>query len=395
MEPRHHVSSAAVALIKRFEGYRRAAAKLPDGRWTIGYGHSRSAREGVRIDEDDASALLLYDLGEVAGALNELIFTPLSQNQFDALASFAMNIGIDEFRRSAVLLRVNEGSMLQAAAALEMWRKADFEGERIVVDALVRRRAAEKALFLTPDEGFVPAPTPVVRPRFDALDALIAPQVSPAVELTAPLEGDVATAVREDAPAANDESTPAEAAPTTTQAASASVSARMQAILEDLDLSGVAAERAEPERLVVEEPMLGPLFVEPGVIDPKAPPIVLPLPDPAAQARRHSAEDAVDAFPEPAADPIAHRPDETVAPFHRAGLDSMRIGRTPASYAPLALMLVVGVTLLAAATYWFIHAHPQMGGVTPAVIGWALGLTGVALLAASVYFLLERIGGDD
>ncbi len=44
---------------------------------------------------------------------------------------------------------------MQAACAMELWRKADFEGERIVVDALVRRRSAEKALFLTPpDDGF-------------------------------------------------------------------------------------------------------------------------------------------------------------------------------------------------------------------------------------------------
>ena len=99
MQPRHHVSTAAIALIKRFEGYRRSAARLADGRWTIGYGHTRSAREGARVSEDDAAALLLYDLGEVCVALHDLVFTPLSQNQFDALASFAMNIGVDDVPR--------------------------------------------------------------------------------------------------------------------------------------------------------------------------------------------------------------------------------------------------------------------------------------------------------
>ena len=219
MQPRHQVSTAAIALIKRFEGYRRSAARLADGRWTVGYGHTRSAREGARVSDDDAAALLLYDLGEVSIALHELIFTPLSQNQFDALASFAMNIGVEAFRGSLVLLRLNEGALLQAAAEIEMWRKADFEGERIVVDALVRRRAAEKALFLTPDGGYVPTPTPVVRPRIDQ-DAPASAET--AVELVAPLEGDIALAQREGAI-----ETSTIPATSSTEAAAVSVSTRL------------------------------------------------------------------------------------------------------------------------------------------------------------------------
>jgi len=374
MQPRHHVSASAVALIKRFEGYRRSAAQLPDGRWTIGYGHTRSAREGVRIDEDDASALLLYDLGEVSVALNELIYTPLTQNQFDALASFAMNIGVDEFRRSLVLLRINEGGLLQAASAIELWRKADFEGERIVVDALVRRRAAEKALFLTPALGYVPTPTPVVQPRLDTLGPAEAPG-SAAVELIAPLEGDAAVALREGSP------TIAEA-PSSTEAAVASVNARLQAILDDLDLH-------EARR-------------EPPVEAPVTTPIVLPLPDPSAHARRALAETRVDPFPEPPAQtleseagPFDHEVHDQPEPFGVASFDAGPIEPAPSSYLPLAVMLLVGVALLAVATYWFVAAHPRMGGVAPSVIGWVLGLTGIGLLATSIYFLLERIGAQD
>ena len=43
MKPRHQVSRAAIELIKTFEGYRQKAAQLPDGRWTIGYGHTLTA----------------------------------------------------------------------------------------------------------------------------------------------------------------------------------------------------------------------------------------------------------------------------------------------------------------------------------------------------------------
>src|SRR5262249_2118847 len=107
MTPRHEVSRAAIDLIKRFEGYRRKAAQLPDGRWTIGYGHTLSARQGAEVSEADAEALLLYDLIGVAHTVNELVYADLTQNQFDALCAFAFSVGLDAFRGSNVLKRVN------------------------------------------------------------------------------------------------------------------------------------------------------------------------------------------------------------------------------------------------------------------------------------------------
>ncbi len=54
MKARHQVSRNAIELIKRFEGYRESAAQLADGRWTIGYGHTLTAREGASVSADDA-----------------------------------------------------------------------------------------------------------------------------------------------------------------------------------------------------------------------------------------------------------------------------------------------------------------------------------------------------
>ncbi len=68
---------------------------------------------------------------------------------------------------------------------MEMWRLGVCGGETIVVDALVRRRAAEKALFLTPPEGFVPTPSAVLRPRVDRDGAKLAP--APVVAGPAPV----------------------------------------------------------------------------------------------------------------------------------------------------------------------------------------------------------------
>ena len=188
-------SRAGVELIKTFEGFRPRAARLPDGRHVVGYGHTQSAREGVRIAEADAHALLIYDLLTVEAAINEWVFAPLTQNQFDALVSFAFNIGLNAFRRSDVLRRINEGSLLQAAGALEMWRLADLDGQPVVIDALVRRRAAEKALFLTPSEGFAPAPGVILRPQVDFSAYASVPRHRPE-EVTVPLDGDEVVVTR-------------------------------------------------------------------------------------------------------------------------------------------------------------------------------------------------------
>lgn len=167
MSGRLRTSRQGLDLIKSFEGFRPASARLADGRWTIGYGHVRSAREGVVISERDAEDLLRFDLRGIEEAVNELAFTPLSQNQFDALASLVFNISPGQFKDSDVLSRLNAGDYFGAALAFEAWRKARINGRLIVVDALVRRRAIEKALFLEPDAGRPAAPTPIVTPELD------------------------------------------------------------------------------------------------------------------------------------------------------------------------------------------------------------------------------------
>ena len=201
MRSRQQVSRAGLELIKRFEGYRQKAAVLPDGRWTIGYGHVKTARQGAEVSPADAEALLIYDLMEVTQTLAELVYTPLTQNQFDALAAFVFNVGRERFQQSAVLKRINEGALLQAACAFDLWRKAEFEGEAIVIDALVRRRAAEKALFLTPAGGFVPAPTPLLAPQIDYDMTGTIPRQTP-VEVVPSMVGDTVTAERMDNAAA-------------------------------------------------------------------------------------------------------------------------------------------------------------------------------------------------
>lgn len=171
MTGRLRTSPAGLALIKSFEGFRDTAFRLPDGRWTIGYGHVRTAREGLVLKEKDAEELLQRDLLAAEETIETSVYAPLGQNQFDALVSLAFNISPGQFRESEVLRALNAGDFIGAANGFDAWRRARINGRLIVVDALVRRRTMEKAMFLDPPSGRPVAPTPLVTPEYDPLVA--------------------------------------------------------------------------------------------------------------------------------------------------------------------------------------------------------------------------------
>lgn len=140
------ISREGIVLIKSLEGFRPRALKRGN-QWVIGYGHTLSAREGASVSEQEAELLLQYDLLPVVRAVNEATTAWLNQHQFDALASFAHSVGIDEFRASKVLRRLNAGETAQAADALMAWP------DKPAPEAPVRRRGAERALFLADPEA--------------------------------------------------------------------------------------------------------------------------------------------------------------------------------------------------------------------------------------------------
>lgn len=161
-------SEAGLKLIMSYEGFRPVSKQLPDGGWVIGYGHTRAARANLRVSQPEAAAILReYDLPPIEKALDDLLLVPVSQTEFDALVSFAFNIGLDQFENSDVLAHINAGDKLKAAAAMESWRKARVGTRDMIVDPLVRRRADEKALFLK-TSGAVPlASSSRFRPLID------------------------------------------------------------------------------------------------------------------------------------------------------------------------------------------------------------------------------------
>jgi lysozyme len=387
MNARYQATRAAIDLIKRFEGFRAKAAELPGGRWTIGYGHTKSARPGAVISEADADALLIYDVAAVTAAINQWVFSPLTQHQFDALTAFVFNIGLPNFRRSSVLRRLNEGSYLQAACAMEMWRTADFEGERIVIDALVRRRSAEMALFLTPMEGHIPVPSLVVVPRVDEQQARTAPLQTTEVET--PLDTAIAAAVRAE------DAEPASAA----MAAAAAISARLNALLHDGAPEREAAPEVQPEPAEAAPPTSPP---SPPELEWPFRPLVMaglePQPAPAAASEVH-AEVQVEPAAEPAPD-AELRPVEPPPPLmFRAPSNSplARRRKKPAPAPALVLMGLTGLGVAGAGPFWGFSANmPGHSPIIPdaQIAGMGLGVLGAGLLAVSVYMLLGRLAGQ-
>ena len=160
MTSQKRTSQAGLDLIKAYEGFRSCYEELPDGRWIIGYGHIRSARENVQINHQEAEAILReYDLPDYERTVRQSVLAPLNQNEFDALVSLAFNIGRAAFAGSNVVYALNGGHRLMAASAFDSWRRAEIGGRVQIVDALVRRRASEKALFLKTIETMPIAPS--------------------------------------------------------------------------------------------------------------------------------------------------------------------------------------------------------------------------------------------
>lgn len=415
MKPRHQVSRAAVDLIKRFEGYRMKAAQLPDGRWTIGYGHTLTARGGATVSEKDAEALLLYDLISVAHAVNEQTYAPLNQNQFDALVCFAFNIGLDNFVRSGVLRRINEGSLLQAACAMEMWRKADFEGERIVIDALVRRRSAEKSLFLTPPDGvWVAAPSPVLRPKVDYDASCAVPRQTPAAVSTR-VEGDKTVVEREEGPTPFVPVAPDEA-PTASEQAAAAVGARLAAILPD-EAPPPPASSLKGDDLVLPEPPV-PATAPPATVlyeEPEAPVADAPFqltpepmaPEPVEEPLSFTPPPAPAAIVEPTLFETTTRTSPSV--FNLDGFstsDDVALSALDVPFSDpeqprfgnLSLLVslgVLGLAMFGGGVLWILTVASGPGFSQIKMFGYGASMIGAICFVVSAYLLLRKLAGPD
>ena len=152
------ISDVGLRLIKAYEGFRPVDVELVSGQRVAGYGHRVMGGRSLHLTEKKAEDLLKRDLAPFEAMINDHIFAPLTQSQFDALCSLAYNIGPKKFLESDVVRAINNGRILDAANGFDVWRMGRINGESYVVDALVRRRTAEKVLFLRPVLASAKAP---------------------------------------------------------------------------------------------------------------------------------------------------------------------------------------------------------------------------------------------
>jgi lysozyme len=153
------MSERGKKLLVEWEGFKNTvyldAAQLP----TIGVGHlltkaeqtsgkiligGQPVRYANGLTNDQVMALLTQDLEKVEKVLNSSAKVALSQNQFDALVSFAFNVGERAFKTSTLLWLLNEGKYNEVPGQLRRWVYA--AGRKS--DGLVNRRGNEIKLWL-------------------------------------------------------------------------------------------------------------------------------------------------------------------------------------------------------------------------------------------------------
>ena len=154
------VNKATLDLIKEFEGYRGTAYKDSVGVWTIGYGTTAAAGVGITpyvgltINEPQAEEYLLAAIAKFEAQIRPHVGMSPNENEWGAMVSLAYNIGPGAFIKSTLLRKWNSGDKRGAADQFLVWNRAGGK----VLNGLVRRRQAERDLFLTPVSTYAPTP---------------------------------------------------------------------------------------------------------------------------------------------------------------------------------------------------------------------------------------------
>lgn len=143
-----NISENGINLIKEFEGYKLKPYRLSGEKYyTVGFGHyGADVNPNKKYTKKEVEALLISDLQRFeTGVLRYDKIYHWSQNEFDALVSFAYNVGsIDGL--------TSKGSRSREQIAYFM-RKYVKGSNGKTLEGLIRRREKERELFLTPASG--------------------------------------------------------------------------------------------------------------------------------------------------------------------------------------------------------------------------------------------------
>ena len=166
------LSKVGEELMHRYEGFRNKPYLCPAHIWTIGYGHVLYQEQirlpMVRVDgkdipmirkeyplkaednrvwsKEEIDQLFRDDVASFERGVLRLVPGVVGrQGSFDAMVSFAFNAGLGNLQRSTIRMKANRGEWEEAAEAFMVWTK----GGGKVLPGLVKRREAERALFLS------------------------------------------------------------------------------------------------------------------------------------------------------------------------------------------------------------------------------------------------------
>ncbi len=141
----YNTNHTAVQIIKEEETLQLEAYEL-GGLWLIGYGHLMLEGEDDVITEKQADAFLVEDLHWCEGSIERYVTIPVTLNEFSAMVAFCYNVGSGKTRGSSIVKRINDEDRPGAANAFLLWNRMNG----VVMQALAKRRARERTLFLTP-----------------------------------------------------------------------------------------------------------------------------------------------------------------------------------------------------------------------------------------------------
>jgi lysozyme len=151
--PKKKLSATGASLVKSFEQCHKRDGNVfkpyvcPGGVLTIGWGHTnhhgRPFDTSARWAQQECDAAFDEDMEWFSQQVSDMVRVPLKQHQFDALVSFAYNVGTGNLRSSTLLRKLNQGDYEGAALEFHRWNRSKGK----VLTGLVRRRAAEALLF--------------------------------------------------------------------------------------------------------------------------------------------------------------------------------------------------------------------------------------------------------
>lgn len=134
----------AADLVRQREGCKLTAYKDGGGVWTIGYGHTAGAHEGLVWSQVQADTALTTDLQNAAMGLFGLIKAKLTDKQMAALISLAFNVGAGALKGSTLINAVNDGRWADVVRQFIAW---DHDNGR-EVKGLLHRRLIEATLYI-------------------------------------------------------------------------------------------------------------------------------------------------------------------------------------------------------------------------------------------------------